>query len=146
MPIGEDAIAGFTFKIEIDGQVIAQFKEVSGMESSREVIEHRENNITGKEVIKKLPGKKSWGDITLKRGVTDNMVVWDWHKLVMDGKIDEARKNGSIVLYDYAGGETARWNILNCWPNKVTINGLQAGSSDVLVEEMSLAHEGLEPA
>ena len=146
MPIGEDAIAGFTFKIEIDGQVIAQFKEVSGMESSREVIEHRENNLLGKEVIKKLPGKKSWGDIVLKRGVTDNSVVWDWHKLVMDGKIDEARKNGSIVLYDYAGGETGRWNLLNAWPSKVTINGLQAGSSDVLVEEMTLAHEGLEPA
>ena len=146
MPIGEDAIAGLTFKIEIDGQVIAQFKEVSGMESSREVIEHRENNLAGKEVIKKLPGKKSWGDIVLKRGVTDNTVVWDWHKLVMDGKIDEARKNGSIVLYDYAGGETGRWNITNCWPNKVSVTGLQAGSSDVLVEEMTLAHEGLEPA
>ena len=50
------------------------------------------------------------------------------------------------MLYDYAGGETSRWNILNAWPSKVTINGLQAGSSDVLVEEMTLAHEGLEPA
>ena len=74
MPIGEDAVAGYTFKIEIDGQVIAQFKEISGIESSREVIEHRENTMTGKEVIKKLPGKKSWSDITLKRGVTDNKV------------------------------------------------------------------------
>lgn len=146
MPIGEDAIAGYTFKIEIDGQVIAQFKEVGGMESSREVIEHRENNIMGKEVIKKLPGKKAWGDLTLKRGVTDNKVVWDWHKQVMEGKIDEARKNGSIVLYDYAGGEISRWNVTNCWPSKVSLTGLQAGSSDVLVEEMTLAHEGLEPA
>ena len=146
MPIGEDAVAGYTFKIEIDGQVIAQFKEISGIESSREVIEHRENTMTGKEVIKKLPGKKSWSDITLKRGVTDNKVIWDWHKLVMDGKIDEARKNGSIVIYDYALGETARWNITNCWPNKVSVSGLQAGSSDVAVEEMTLAHEGIEPA
>jgi phage tail-like protein len=119
---------------------------VSGMESSREVIEHRENNLSGKEVIKKLPGKKSWGDITLKRGVTDNKVIWEWHKLVMEGKIDEARKHASIVLYDYSGGETGRWNIVNCWPSKVSINGLQAGSSDVLMEEMTLAHEGLEQA
>ena len=146
MPIGEDAIAGYTFKIEIDGQVIAQFKEVSNLSSKREVIEHRENNLLGKEVIKKLPGKKTWDDITLKRGVTDNMVVWNWHKLVMEGKIDEARKNGSIVLYDYAGGEMNRWNITNCWPSAVSISGMTAGSSDVLVEEMTLAHEGVEPA
>ena len=102
MPIGEDAIAGYTFKIEIDGQVIAQFKEVSGLSAEVQVIEHRENNISGKEVIKKLPGQKKWGDIILKRGKTDNKVIWEWHKLVMEGKIDEARKNGSIVLYDYA--------------------------------------------
>jgi phage tail-like protein len=146
MAIGEDAVGGYTFKIEIDGQVIAQFKEVGGLESSREVIEHRENNLAGKEVIKKLPGKKTWGDITLKRGVTDNKVIWDWHKLVMDGKIDEARKNGSIVLYDYAGGEINRYNFRNAWPSKVGLSGLQAGSSDVLLEEMTLAHEGLEPA
>ena len=78
--IGEDAIAGYTFKIEIDGQVIAQFKEVSGLSAEVQVIEHRENNATGKEVIKKLPGQKKWGHITLKRGKTDNKVIWEWHK------------------------------------------------------------------
>ena len=62
------------------------------------------------------------------------------------GLLDVARKNGSFVLYDYAGGETGRWYLTNCWPSKVAINGMQAGSSDVLVEEMTLVHEGLEPA
>jgi phage tail-like protein len=146
MPIGEDAIAGYTFKIEIDGQVIAQFKEVSGLSSEVGVIEHRENNLSGKEVIKKLPGQKKWGDITLKRGKTDNTVIWDWHKLVMEGKIDEARKNGSIVLYDYAGGETSRFNFVNAWPSKASIGSLQAGGTDVLMEEVVLVHEGIELA
>jgi phage tail-like protein len=146
MPIGEDAIAGYTFKIEIDGQVIAQFKEVSGMSAECQVIEHRENNMTGKEVIKMLPGQKKWGPITLKRGKTDNKAIWDWQKLVLDGKIDEARKNGSIVLYDYAGSEVSRFNIFNAWPSKASIGGLQAGGNDVLMEEVTLVHEGLEPA
>ncbi|MCU0260064.1 MAG: phage tail protein [Ilumatobacteraceae bacterium] len=146
MPIGEDAIAGYTFKIEIDGQVIAQFKEVSGLSSEVGVIEHRENNLSGKEVIKKLPGQKKWGDITLKRGKTDNKVIWEWHKLVMEGKIDEARKNGSIVLYDYAMGEMARYNFVNAWPSKASIGSLQAGGTDVLMEEVTLVHEGIELA
>lgn len=146
MPIGEDAIAGYTFKIEIDGQVIAQFKEVSGMSAECQVIEHRENNISGKEVIKMLPGQKKWGPITLKRGKTDNKVIWLWQKLVMDGKIDEARKNFSIVLYDYAGGEVCRYNGLNGWPSKASIGSLQAGGNDVLMEEVTIVHEGIELA
>jgi len=144
MPIGEDGIAGYTFKIEIDDhQEIAQFKEVSGLSSEVQVIEHRENTITGKEVVKKLPGQKKYGDITLKRGKTDSKKLWEWHKKVQDGKIDEARKNASIVLFDYAGGEIARYNLTNCWPSKVSIGSLQAGSNDVLMEECVIVHEGI---
>jgi phage tail-like protein len=143
MPIGEDAIAGYTFKIEVDQHVIAQFKECSGLSAEVAVIEHRENNIQGKEVIKKLPGQKKWGDITLKRGKTDSKVLWEWHKKVAEGKIDEARKNGSVVLYDYSGGEIARYNFVNAWPSKVSLGSMQAGGSDVLMEECTLVHEGL---
>lgn len=144
MAIGEDGIAGYTFKIEIDDhQEIAQFKEVSGLSSEIQVIEHRENTIAGKEVVKKLPGQKKYGDITLKRGKTDNKKLWEWHKKVQDGKIDEARKNASIVLFDYAGGEIARYNLTNCWPSKVSIGSLQAGSNDVLMEECVIVHEGV---
>jgi phage tail-like protein len=146
MPIGEDAIAGYTFKIEIDGQVIAQFKEVAGLSSEVLVIEHRENNAAGINNNKKLPGTQKFGDITLKRGKTDNKTIWDWHKLVTDGKIDEARKNGSIVLYDYAMGEIARYNFINAWPSKASIGSLQAAGNDVLMEEVTLVHEGVELA
>lgn len=144
MPIGEDSIAGYTFKIEIDDhQEIAQFKEVSGLSSEIQVIEHRENTIAGKEVIKKLPGQKKAEPITLKRGTTDSPKLWEWHKKVMEGKIDEARKNASIVLFDYAGGEIRRFNLTNCWPSKVSIGALQAGSNDILMEECVIVHEGV---
>ena len=146
MPIGEDAIAGYTFKIEIDGQVIAQFKEVSGINAEIQTIEHRENKIGGLPVLKKLPGARKWGDLTLKRGRTDNKIIWEWHKSVMEGKIDEARKNGSIVLFDYAHGETSRFNFINAWPSKVSIGSLNAGGNDILIEECTIVHEGLSPA
>jgi phage tail-like protein len=146
MPIGEDAIAGYTFKIEIDGEIIAQFKEVSGLSSEVSVIVHRENNLTGKAVEHKLPGPPKFGDITLKRGKTDNKTIWEWHKKVTEGKIDEARKNFSIVLYDYAGAEICRYNFVAGWPSKASIGSLQAGGSDVLMEEVTIVHEGVEVA
>lgn len=146
MPIGEDAIGGYTFKIEIAGQVIAQFKEVGGLEVSREKIEHREKNAMGRDVYKVLPGKVVFSDITLKRGVTDSDDLWKWQQKIMEGDVDGARTDGSIVLFDYAGLEKTRWNFKNAWPQKLAVTGMQAGSSDVLVEELTLAHEGIEKA
>ncbi len=146
MPIGEDALAGYSFSVEIDGVMIAQFKEVSGLSAEIQVIEHRENKLKGLPVLKKLPGAQKWGDITLKRGRTDNKALWDWIKQVQDGDVDAARKNGSVALYDYKHGEVSRFNFRNGWPSKVSLGSLQAGGNDVLVEECTITHEGLAPA
>jgi phage tail-like protein len=146
MPIGEDAISNYTFQVEVDGVTIAQFKEASGLSAEITVIEHHENKPGGIPVLKKLPGVMKWGDVTLKRGQTDDPGWWKWVKEVQEGKIDSARRNASIVLYDYERGERMRFNITNAWPSKLTIGGLQAGGTDVVVEEVTLVHEGLEVA
>src|SRR5262249_29606129 len=76
MPIGEDALAGYSFSVEIDGVSIAQFRELSGLSAEIQVIEHRENKVKGLPVLKKLPGHQKYGDLTLKRGRTDNKALW----------------------------------------------------------------------
>jgi phage tail-like protein len=141
-----DVVAGYSFQVEIDGVTLAQFKEVSGISSEIQVIEHRENTKGGIPVMKKLPGHRKSGDISLKRGRTDDKALWDWHKKVQDGDIKGARKNGSIVLYDYAHGELSRWNFVAGWPSKVNLGQMQAQGNDVLVEECTIVHEGLSPA
>jgi phage tail-like protein len=146
LPSAEDALAGYSFSVEIDGVTIAQFKEVSGINAEIQTIEHRENKVGGLPVMKKLPGARKWGDLTLKRGRTDNKSLWDWIKQVQDGNLPAARKNGSIVLMDYAHGETARFNFINAWPSKVSIGSLNAGGNDVLLEEVTIVHEGISPA
>jgi phage tail-like protein len=146
LPSPEDALAGYSFSVEIDGVTIAQFKEVSGINAEIQTIEHRENKVGGLPVMKKLPGARKWGDLTLKRGRTDNKSLWDWIKQVQDGNLPAARKNGSIVLMDYAHGETARFNFINAWPSKVSIGSLNAGGNDVLLEEVTIVHEGISPA
>ena len=47
------------------------------------------------------------------------------------------------MLFDYAGGEISRFNLVNCWPSKISIGNLQAGSNDVLMEECVIVHEGI---
>ena len=139
-----DALGSYNFQIEIDGVTIAQFKEVSGLSTEIKVIEHEEVMPGGKAVIKKIPGPRKWGDITLKRGKTEDNSWWEWINSVHSGDISDARRNGSIVIYDYALGERARYNFVNAWPSKVNISGLKAGGSEVVVEEVTLVHEGLE--
>jgi phage tail-like protein len=146
MPIGDDSLAGYHFSIEIDSVTIAQFREVSGLNAEISTIEQRQNNAKGLPLMKKLPGSQKFGDITLKRGRTDSNDLWTWLKSVQDGKIDDARKSGSIVLYDYAGSEKSRFNFINAWPSKVSLASMQAGGNDILLEECTITHEGIAPA
>jgi phage tail-like protein len=142
----EDVLAGYAFQIEVDGVTIAQFQEVSGISSEVQVIEQRSNMPKGLPVVKKTPGAIKHGDIQLKRGHTDSTHLQDWIKTVMQGNISQARKNGSVVIYDYERGEVARYNFVNAWPSKWSLGTLKAGSNDILLEEVTIAHEGLTPA
>ena len=138
-----DPLVSYHFHVEIDGITQAQFRECSGLGSESQVVEYKES-AKGVTLIRKQPGAIKWQDITLKRGVTDIMELWNWRKLVEQGKVDEARKNGSIVLYNQAEKEIARWNFKEGWPSKLSGPSVKADGNDVAIEEMTLAIEGLE--
>lgn len=146
MPTGgrTDPLVGYHFHVEIDGISQAQFKECSGLESSSEVIEYKEANKSGVTVVRKQPGALKYSDIVLKRGVTDVMELWDWRKQVEQGKVNDARKNGSIVLYNQSDSEVARWNFVDGWPSKLSGPQANADGNEVALEELTITHEGLE--
>ncbi|MBO0708727.1 MAG: phage tail protein [Candidatus Dormibacteraeota bacterium] len=139
-----DALAGYHFAIEMDGITIAQFQEVSGITSELDVIELKQNTSDGKYVIHKLPGNRKPPTITLKRGKDSSMDLWQWHQKIYEGKISDARKSGSVVLYDYEGSEVGRYNFVNAWPSKVSMGTLKAGGNEVLMEEVTIVCEELE--
>lgn len=139
-----DHMIALHFYLEIDGITQAKFRECSGLSSESQVIEYKEADKNGVTVIKKVPGAIKWSDITLKRGITDVMELWNWRKEVEEGNVDRARKNGSIVLYNQANMEVARWNFVECWPSKISGPQLNAAGNEIAVEEVTLVHEGLE--
>ncbi len=140
----EDPIVGFSFAIEVQGIIGGFFSEVSGLGSETEVIDNKVMSEDGKkEIVRKIPGRMKWGDISLKRGITSIMDVWAWRKLVEDGDIVGARKNGSIMMYNQSGDLVAKWDFVNAWPSKVSGPSIQADSNALGVEEMTLVHEGI---
>ncbi len=108
------------------------------------MVEYQCSGERGEQIVKKVPGRVKWNDITLKRGVNDTMDLWKWRKLVEDGEVDQARKNGSIKMFDHTGKEVARWNFVNAWPSKLTGPTANATSNEVAIEELTITHEGYE--
>jgi phage tail-like protein len=139
-----DALAAYTFTIEIDRTEIAQFSEVSGLASEVDVIELKENNALGQIEIKKMPGALKPPTLTLKRGKNASQELWKWHEAVMQGKLGDARRNGSVVMKSFDGSEVARYNFNNAWVSKISASTLKAGSNEVLMEEVSIVTESLE--
>jgi phage tail-like protein len=139
----EDVLVGFHFGLEFSGVVTGYFTEVSGIGSEHEVIEQKAVN-KGVEVIHRIPGRLKWTDITFKRGITSSMELWDWRKQIEDGKVNDARKNGSIVMYDSELKEKARWDFRNAWPSKISGPTPKADSNEIGIEEMTIVHEYIE--
>jgi|RhiMethySRZTD1v2_1073278.scaffolds.fasta_scaffold78854_4 phage tail-like protein len=139
----KDPFRGFKFRVEIDGIQRAGFREASGLDASQDPIDYREGD-DKTMTIRKLPGLKKFSNIVLKRGITDDMDMWKWRKQVMDGKIKDARKHGSIILMDDEGNDKARWDFVEGWPTKWTGPSFNATGNEVAIETLELAHEGID--
>lgn len=140
----EDPLVSFHFAIEVQGAVNGYFTECSGLGSETETIEHKVVNGKGVEVTLKIPGRLKWENITLKRGITSNMDIWQWRKLVEDGNVNSARRNGSIVMYNQQLQQVARWEFQNGWPQKVSGPQVKSDGNDLGVEELVIVHEYIE--
>jgi phage tail-like protein len=138
-----DPLIGFNFRLEIEGKLSGYFTECSGIGSENEVVRHKAVDDGGHELIQIIPGRLKWSDVTLKRGITDKMDIWEWRQKVVEGKMDEARTNCSIVMTDRNYEDVARWDFVNAWPSKVTGPSVKSDSNDFGVEEVVIVHEGL---
>jgi phage tail-like protein len=138
----QDPLVSAFFTIDFGGSVKGAFRECTGLGSENEVVEYKASGDKGKFIMKKVPGRMKWNNITLKRGITDAMDMWEWRKQVEEGKVESARKNGSIVMYNQQNAEIARWNFVQAWPNKLTGPSANATNNEVGIEELEITHEG----
>jgi phage tail-like protein len=136
-----DPYAAFAFKVEVDGVVHGAFTDVGGLDTTIEVTEFAEG---GHRPSKKLPGKVKYSNITLKYGLTDDMFFSDWIRDAANGNI--RRLGGSIIVLDLQGNEKVRWNFREAWPTSWKGPTLAAKGNEYAIEEIDLAHEGVERA
>ena len=138
----KDPLVSAWFALEFQGKIEGSFRECTGMGSETQVVEHKASAPKGAYIMMKLPGRMKWNDIVLKQGITDSMAMWKWRELCEQGKIDEARKNGSVVMFDTKGTEMARWDFVRAWPCKLSGPTANATNNEVALEELTITHEG----
>ncbi len=129
------------------------FSECSGLEATMEPRVIRAGGVN-RGAFQRV-GPVSYGTVILKRGITSNRDLWTWWDLVSGGKY-AYRLKATITLYDTgmtsgsAPPESERgqpvwsWALHHCLPVKFKAPDLMAKGGDVGIEEIHLAHEGLE--
>jgi phage tail-like protein len=133
-------IVQINFFVEIDGVVSASFMAVEGLESATEAIEFHEG-IWSKSV-RKIPGRTSYSNITLKRIYMFSPELWKWRKKVADGNVE--RRNGRIIITGGIGEKTVRFEFQDAWPVRWKLSTLEDRRNMRLVEELEIAIENLE--
>jgi phage tail-like protein len=133
----KDPYAQYNFVLEIEGTNVAGFAEVGGLTMEQDIIEYREGADTA--TVRKLPGLRKFGNITLKRGYTKNRELWEWRKTTIDGITQ--RKSGAVILRDEAGEAALRWEFREGWISKYEGPALKATANEAAMESIEIAVE-----
>ena len=142
----ENPLTVARFGVAIDGKVAeGSFTGVQGITYGNEVVESRVTSQGGQLLtIKKQPGNSYWTPITLTVAVTSSLDANAWLKETMDGGIEAARTDWSIIAYDQSESEVARWNLAAAWVSGISYSALDTAASDIQYEIWTVEHEGIE--
>ena len=148
------------------------FTSISGMSITTDSIPYREGGYN--TTVHQIPGQTTFAPITFQRGVIlGTSTNWDWMKTLFatvqgGGSARAAGDNfrcdieikvlahpvptGAAVDANGATPQTQsatdvvamRFMVYNAWPTSVSYSDLNAGDNALLVEQMSVVHEGFD--
>jgi phage tail-like protein len=123
------------------------FAECTGLDLEMEVKDHLEGGRN--DGVIRLVGRARYQPIVLRRGMFFpdggelNRDLWDWLQGMVSGRRPVARYDGLVEVLE---GDTvvARWAFVRGVPSKLAGPALNARTGEVAIEEISIAHEGLQ--
>ena len=118
----------------------AEFSECDGLEMNLEPKTIREGGNNNQQIH--LPGPVSYGQLTLKRGMTINFDLWKWFEDVQQNR--SLRASGEILMLSSdRKSEQVKFAITGCLPIKLKAPSLNAKDGEIAIEEMQIAYETL---
>lgn len=116
------------------------FSECSGLEMALDIEEYREGGNNG--TVLRFPTRLKWTNLRLKRGVALSDDLWQWHFAMVQGQVQ--RRDGIITLQDEQRNPVKTWSFTRGLPVKWSGPALNAMQNQIAIEEMEIAHEGLQ--
>ena len=121
----------------------AGFSEVSGLGVEINVVEYRNWNKKYK-ALRKATSSSNVTDITLKRGLIDTLVLFEWLDQIRNGQNAALRTVTIRLLSDDRSSVAMEWKLTNVRPIKYTGPTLNGNSTETVVEELVLATERID--
>lgn len=136
----------FRVNLEVPGSGIlceAAFSDCDGLEMSMAPKTIREGGNNGRPIH--LVGPVSYGQLTLKRGMTTDFALWRWFDRTQRER--SVRASGEIQFLgprgERDGRPQVRFSLTGCLPVKIKAPALSAKDGLIAIEEMQILYETL---
>lgn len=128
-----------------------KFSECAGLEMNMEVKTIKEGGNNLEQIH--LAGPLTYGQLTLKRGMTSSFDLWDWFERIQEER--NLRVDGEVHMLSSLHmskdqnppgkrNKDVVFKLTNCLPIKVVAPSLSAKDGEVAIEELQLAYERLQ--
>jgi phage tail-like protein len=142
----------FNFSVEIEVKAMnkvmcaAAFSECDGLDMNLDIKTIREGGNNQRQI--RLVGPATYGQVTLKRGMTSTFDLWDWFQGVMDATASQLRtdyRGQATVAVMAQDGTTARVRFLldRCLPVKLKAPAMNGKEGGIAIEEFQMTYEKL---
>ncbi|GIG91572.1 phage tail protein [Plantactinospora endophytica] len=146
MPLPDhDTSVGHSFALEVDGIVITQITEVSGLRVGQDVIEFKSTTPDGQYVVQTVPGRPDAGELTLVRPQRGGNSFEAWIADVRAGGGGGGGSAAAVVLFDADGTPIKRYKLVAAAPKHLEVSTITSGDdAGVLTEKLVLTYEAVE--
>jgi phage tail-like protein len=94
--------------------------------------------------VHKLPGQSKWENITLRTATTASNELFAWRDQFLKDAFEERKKySGFIKIMDNDFEVIRVYEFLNAWPVSWEGPSLNSNGSEIAIESLELAHDGL---
>jgi phage tail-like protein len=120
----------------------AAFSECDGLELTMQTKTLEVGGVNDRQIH--LIGPVTNSQLTLKRGMTNNLQLWQWFSSgTKPGSVLTA--HGQITLWDADGTPGIQFNLTECLPVRMRAPSLNAkGDGGIAIEELALVYSKLE--
>jgi phage tail-like protein len=120
----------------------AAFAECDGLELSMQPKTFQQGGLNTEQVH--LAGPISYGQLTLKRGMSKDFGLWQWFNEVMKTDRRGLRGQATIILRHADRQDQVKFTLKDCLPVKLRAPALNAKEGGIAIEEMQLVYAAMD--